>query len=430
MKQKIFLITFIISTLCHTALAQSNDSIKQKRLTLGGYGEAAMTRNFYSDHFNRYKYPDKYADDKSHGRFDLPHVVINLGYNFGKGWTMGMELEIEHGGTESAVEMDADESGEYEAEIERGGEVALEQFWINKEWSKALNLKMGELVVPVGATNAHHLPNEFFTVYRPEGESGILPCTWHQVGIELWGRTKQWGYELMFLSGLNSELFGAQSFIHYGATSPYEFKIANTYAGALRIDNYSIKGLRMSVSGYYGNSFSNTLRSLGSKYSQVKGAVAIGTFDFAYNRHNWIIRGNADYAHLSDAAEITEFNKSFPTHSGQDGSPSKHQPVASSAVAMGIEAGYNLFSQIHATRKANEKLYLFGRFEYYNSMAGGNQKSAYEWCNCKRVAVGVNYFPISNIVIKGEYSKRLLKEGFNNEPSLSLGVAYSGWFNL
>ena len=32
---------------------------------------------------------------------------------------------------ENAVEIDADESGEYEAETERGGEVALEQFWLN-----------------------------------------------------------------------------------------------------------------------------------------------------------------------------------------------------------------------------------------------------------------------------------------------------------
>lgn len=38
------------------------------RLHIGGYGEAVMTRNFYSQSFNRYKYPEKYKDDKSHGR--------------------------------------------------------------------------------------------------------------------------------------------------------------------------------------------------------------------------------------------------------------------------------------------------------------------------------------------------------------------------
>ena len=32
------------------------------------------------------------------------------------------------------------------------------------------------------------------------------------------------------------------------------------------------------------------------------------------------------------------------------------------------------------------------------------------------------------IVIKGEYSKRYLKSLFNNEPSVSVGVAYEGFF--
>ena len=68
------------------------------RLTIGGYGEAVMTRNFYSQSFNRYKKPENYKDDVSHGRFDLPHVCINLGYDFGKGWTMGSEIEFEHRG--------------------------------------------------------------------------------------------------------------------------------------------------------------------------------------------------------------------------------------------------------------------------------------------------------------------------------------------
>ena len=424
MERRLLFTAFFSVLINMNILAQEAKS----RFSIGGYGEAAISRNFYSDHFNRYKYPEEHKNDASHGRFDLPHVVVNMGYDFGKGWTMGMEIEFEHGGTESAVEMDADESGEYEAEIERGGEVALEQFWINKEWSKALNLKMGEIVVPVGATNAHHMPNEFFTVYRSEGEATLFPCTWHQVGVSLWGRLKDWKYEVQFLSGLDSEVFGSENFIHYGATSSYEFKIGNTYAVAARLDNFSIPGLRLSLSGYYGDSFKNTLRSIGSKYENVKGTVAVGSFDFAYNRNNWIVRGNADYAHLSDAQLITTFNNSFPTHNGQDGSPSKHQPVAKNALSVGVEAGYNIFSQFAKLRESGEKLYLFGRYEYYDSMASSTQRSAYEWCGKHRIAVGVNYSPLKQITIKGEYSQRFYKEPYNNEPSLNLGITYAGWF--
>lgn len=89
------------------------------RLSLGGYGEAVMSRNFYSQSFNRYNAPARYKDDNSHGRFDLPHVTLNLGYDFGHGWTFGTEVEFEHGGNETAVEVEAEESGEYEAETEK-----------------------------------------------------------------------------------------------------------------------------------------------------------------------------------------------------------------------------------------------------------------------------------------------------------------------
>ena len=45
------------------------------RFSIGGYGEAVTSRNFYSQHFNRYRDPATYKNDDSHGRFDLPHPL-------------------------------------------------------------------------------------------------------------------------------------------------------------------------------------------------------------------------------------------------------------------------------------------------------------------------------------------------------------------
>ena len=87
------------------------------QLTVGGYGEATYSYNFFSDAWNRYKNPQNFAG-QHHGRVDLPHVVVYLGYDFGKGWSMGTEIEFEHGGVETAVEMEDDEGGEYETEVE------------------------------------------------------------------------------------------------------------------------------------------------------------------------------------------------------------------------------------------------------------------------------------------------------------------------
>lgn len=135
---------------------------------------------------------------------------------------------------------------------------------------------MGHIIIPVGGTNQHHMPTEFFGVYRPEGENTIMPCTWHETGISLWGRVGNWRYEALFLPGLDSDRFGRKGWIHDGAGSPYEFKIANSYAGAFRVDNYSVPGLRLSVSGYIGNTFSNTLSTNESAtYKDVKGQLPL-----------------------------------------------------------------------------------------------------------------------------------------------------------
>lgn len=89
---------------------------------------------FYSNNFKRYTDAKRYKDARSYGQVDLPHVVFFVGYDFGHGWSLGSEIEFEHGGTESAIEIEEEETGEYESEIERGGEVALEQFWLQKSF--------------------------------------------------------------------------------------------------------------------------------------------------------------------------------------------------------------------------------------------------------------------------------------------------------
>ena len=414
-----------------TASAQTvaADSVMQhvngKRLSVGGYGEVAMSRNFYSDHVSRYSLADEHKNDPSHGRFDIPHAVIYLGYDFGKGWTMGTEIEFEHGGVGMAYEKEDEEGGEWEQEVEKGGEVELEQFWIQKSFGRWANIKAGHIVVPVGLNNAYHEPLNFFTVYRPEGENTILPSTWHQTGVSFWGKTKGWRYELQFLAGLNSDNFTNTGWIKKGPGTPTEGEIATKYGTALRIDNYCIKGLRIGLSGYYGhaigNSYPNNKDGAESKY---KGVVAIGAIDFTYNNYNWIVRGQADYGYLSDAKQLKYF-----TNRLNGLSPFHHSAfVSKNAFAYGIEAGYNIFSQIEKLRQDNQKLYLFGRYEHYNPYASKTKNTSYDYTNVQRMAVGINYYPVKQIVVKAEYSHRFLKSQYNNEPAINIGVAYEGWF--
>ncbi len=407
----------------------AGDSVMQhatgKKFSVGGYGEIAYSRNYFSDHVSRYSQPEQHKNDPSHGRFDIPHMVVYMGYDFGKGWTFGTEIEFEHGGTGIAYEKEDEEGGEWEQETEKGGEVELEQFWIQKTFSNAAHLKFGHIVVPVGLTNAYHEPLNFFTVYRPEGENTIMPSTWHQTGVSFWGRAGKFRYEAQFLAGLNADNFTNVGWVRKGHKSPLEFDVANKYGVALRIDNYSVPGLRLGLSGYYGQSIGNSYpRNANGVDAEYKGDVLIGAFDFTYKGHNWIVRGQADYGYLGDADQLKYVYNRLNSKS-----PYKHSAfVSKNAYAIGIEAGYDIFSQIQQLRDDNKKLFVFGRYEQYNPYASNTKGTAYDYTEVKRMAVGLNYHPVPQIAIKAEYSKRFLKSLYNNEPSVNIGVAYEGFF--
>ena len=422
---------------------KSNAESRKGRFTLGGYGEITAKHCFYSNNYLRYgKTPEKYAGDH-YGEFDLPHVVIYMGYDFGKGWSMGTEIEFEHGGTESAIEIEEEEGGEYEGEIERGGEVALEQFWLQKRFNRYAILRAGMQVIPVGGLNAHHESTEYFGVYRNEGEFTIIPSTWHEVALTFMGSSpKGWHYQVMFLPGLDSDRFNRKNWVKPGAGSPYEFKLANVFAGAARVDYTGVKGLRLSLSGYCGNSFRNTLSKSNteleqSMYKDVKGTVSIGSFDFSYNDYGLIVRGSATYGHLSDAAAITQYNIAM-----RKGSVSSKQWVASDAIAAGVEVGYDFLSLSRDTKVNSHKLYLFGRYDYYDSMLRYDNKPTdmYSWCGRHRAAVGINYYPIKQIGVKAEFSYGILKQGtradgtrgkiYNDEPQIAVGIVYAGFYKL
>ena len=266
----------------------------------------------------------------------------------------------------------------------------------------------------------------FFTVYRPEGENTILPCTWHQTGVSVWGRTGDFRYEAQMVAGLDAYHFSRSNWIQGGSSTPFEFEVANKYGFLLRVDNYTIPGLRIGVSGYAGQSMHNNIPhdSERGEKKKIKGNVYVGSVDFTYNRYNWIVRGNADYGYVSDANKISQLTypnvqyvKPYQSGNGKN--------FGSHAMAMMLEAGYDVFSQIKKLRSDNQKLYIFGHIEHYDSYVHGTTK---QWTNKTIFAGGVNYHPVPQIAIKAEYHYRKLKSGYNDEPSVNIGIAYEGFF--
>ena len=151
----------------------------------------------------------------------------------------------------------------------------------------------------------------------------------------------------------------------------------------------------------------------------------IGAFDFEYNDHNFILRGNFDYGHLTD---IDYINRRNSTQNHTTSSPYANSLVGRAAMAAGIEAGYDFFSLSDRLREKEQKFYVFARYEYYDSYIPASGTTPNDWTDKHRFAAGVNYYPLPEIGIKAEYSHRFLKSPYNPEPSVSLGIVWAAYF--
>ena len=125
------------------------------KFRFGGYGEMAAS---YMDYDWNWVTPQG-TSHMNRATVSIPRFILAFDYKFSPKWVLSSEIEFEYGGTGAAREVEwYEENGEYETEIEKGGEVALEQFHISYLMNKHLNFRFGHMIVPVGLTNAHHEP--------------------------------------------------------------------------------------------------------------------------------------------------------------------------------------------------------------------------------------------------------------------------------
>ena len=388
-----------------------------KKYRVGGYGEILFQYMTYGT--NRYTNPVGATRD-NRAEVSLPRAVFAFDYHFGKGWYLGTEVEFEHGGTGATKEIEYNkEGGEIETEIEKGGEVALEQLHITKHFSNAFNLRIGHMIVPVGLTNSHHEPTLFFGTVRPESETSLLPSTWHETGVSVLGYLGDFRYEVMLVSGLDPNGFSSENWVGSGRQKIFEISKMTNPAVAARVEYSGVRNLRLAVSGYCGNTAKNSSKPYAM--TGVKGTVAIGSFDAQYVGRNLIARGNFLYGTVSDSKAIYDINRKYFNSTGYP-----ITPFGKAAMAYGAEVGYDVLS----FARTNNRLFPFVRYEYYNT-GQKIERGAQELPRYKRdvFTVGLNYFPIRDLVIKFDYSyRRIGGDRYNSEDTFGLTVAYSGWF--
>jgi hypothetical protein len=125
---------------------------------LWGYGEL------------NYNHPTAHAAD---AQADLRRAVIGFSHAFDDATRVYGELEWEHAVTS------ADDQGESE----------VEQLYVEHALAPSYGVRAGLMLVPLGLLNEHHEPTNYYGVERNFIETAIIPSTWREGGVALYGNT-------------------------------------------------------------------------------------------------------------------------------------------------------------------------------------------------------------------------------------------------
>ena len=446
MKTKILLLFLLLAT--GSAIAQQDslrkvnisgqapDPDNESRWSVGGYGE--MLAAFKDYGLNRY-YGGEGNTRKNRSEISIPRFVLSGEYKITSKWILSAEIEFESGGTGMAYELESgtgSENGEYEMEVEKGGEVALEQFHITRRIVDGFNVRAGHLVLPVGLTNAHHEPVNFFTATRPEGATVILPSPWHETGLELFGKFgrnyARFQYQLLVTAGLNPTGFNIYNWIQGGRQGFFEADNFSAPAYTARLDYKGVPGLRVGASVFYNPHSERNCDRLNT-YSDL-GAIDVLLYsaDLQYKNRYVTVRANFLSGNITNTVGLTARNRSYSKSSPY----SRKGPVARQAMDYSIEAGLNIqafFPQVEKFRP----LYIFAHYNYYNPQEKGEEGLTMDpRCQVSAWSFGLNWEAARGLVVKADYTMRQIgthapfaKGAFTSENEFRLGLAYALWFS-
>jgi hypothetical protein len=196
---------------------------RDQGLSIGGYGEVRLRTYHNTD------------DDDQDDVFDALRAVLYVGYKFNENWVVNSEFEFEHAG----------DGG--------GGSVSVEFLTVDYLFREEVNARVGLLLIPMGFINEIHEPTFFFGAERPEVERQILPTTWRENGVGIFGRlADRIEYRAYVINGFEGSDFSSSGL--RGGRQKGSRALANDFAFVARADVDVAPGLVVGGSVYTGQS--------------------------------------------------------------------------------------------------------------------------------------------------------------------------------
>lgn len=345
-------------------------------LSIGGYGEL-----YYSKDLDK---SDTQKGDKS----DTYRFIPYIGYKFSDNIILNSEIEWEH-----------------------GNELIVEQLYIDFILDPMATVRVGHQLVPFGYVNLYHEPTLFNTVQRPDVERYLIPSTWHEKGLTVYGSIDDLDYTVGIVAGLD---MGKAA----DAITKKDGKAASDFMREARVGNESDQGIdNMAAVARFDYNGINGLNIGTSLYAGKAGVGAAGSDGdiFMYDLHAQYQEGGfkarAVYSEmrLSNAEDYkkTDVSTFNPVEKARGGY---------------VNFEYNILPYFAQT---TDRLPLFFQYENYNLAAKTVDGTSFG--DTESFTYGINYFPHDQVVLKGEYMLRHNRNkisGHESEGVYSFGLGF------
>lgn len=332
-----------------------------KGLSIGGYGEA----NYQATTGN---------ETAKNDNADFERMVLYAGYKFTDNILFNSELEFEHGSTD------------------KGGSVSVEFAALDFFIDPMANVRAGMVLMPMGFVNLIHEPPFYFGNNRPEVERQILPSTWRDIGVGLFGEVlPNLTYTAYVVNGLNAANFNADG-IRSGRQQGSQAKAEDlAFVGRLDYAPAVVPGLSFGGSAYVGNSGQNQTFAR----QKVNALTQLYEGHVQWKYHGLEFRTLGSIGHIDDAGVL---------------SAAKGQTIGEENYGWYSELGYDILPLLNPN--TSQYLAPFFRYEQLDTIASAPVGfSDDETKNKKIYQFGLQYKPIPNVVIKADYRNFTAKKG-------------------
>jgi hypothetical protein len=317
--------------------------------------------------------------------FDALRVVLYVGYKFNDRFVLNTEIEFEHAAT--------DKEGSASVEF------ATLDFFATENHA----LRGGLVLIPMGFVNEMHEPTTYFGAARPEVERTIIPSTWRENGVGMFGTFfDRVHYRTYAVAGLRASGFDYKGL--RGGRQKGSKSLANDWAFVARGDVDVAKGLMLGGSVYVGNSGQDEVitRQIGEDDEDdpiFKDFNIPDTLTTLYELHaQYRYRGVSFRALFTQAFVQDTVQLNTALGNADDKS------VARQMLGGYVELGYDVLPLIFKDTKASlEPFFRYERVDTQHEMTGTAVRNLTYVQNI--YTIGGSFKPIPQVVIKLDYRK-------------------------